>query len=98
MTKTSDIQYRKQNRNDEKELQEFERFNETFEDPEIPEPSEEQLKEFSLGKEIHPEWFKPKKVTITIRIDVDVLNKYKSMGKGYQTRMNADLRKAVGLK
>ena len=98
MIKTTDLQDRKKNKNDEKELQEFERFNETFEDPEIPELSEEQLKEFSLAKKIHPEWFKPKKVTITIRIDVDVLNKYKSMGKGYQTRMNADLRKAAGLK
>lgn len=32
------------------------------------------------------------KQAITIRIDKDVLNWYKSQGKGYQTRMNAVLR------
>ncbi len=31
---------------------------------------------------------KPKKQTITVRIDVGVLQSLKSQGKGYQTRLN----------
>ena len=34
----------------------------------------------------------PKKKQLTIRIDEDVLDFYKSEGEGYQTRMNAVLR------
>ena len=33
----------------------------------------------------------PKK-PVTLRVDADVLNWFKSLGKGYQTRMNAVLR------
>lgn len=33
-----------------------------------------------------------KKDSVTIRLDHDVLNWFKKMGKGYQTRMNAVLR------
>lgn len=32
------------------------------------------------------------KKPVTLRIDADVLNWFKSLGKGYQTRMNAVLR------
>lgn len=77
--------------------QRLEEFEEDFTDPENPPLTEEELKEFVPARELHPEWFKPKKVVITIRVDIDVLDRYKSMGKGYQTRMNADLRKACGL-
>lgn len=35
---------------------------------------------------------KPKKQTITVRIDVGVLQSLKSQGKGYQTRLNHILR------
>ncbi|MEA3440203.1 MAG: BrnA antitoxin family protein [Chloroflexota bacterium] len=34
----------------------------------------------------------PKKEQITIRVDRDVLNWFRSQGKGYQTRINALLR------
>lgn len=38
----------------------------------------------------------PKKA-ISLRVDADVLDKYKAEGPGWQGRMNAALRKAAGL-
>lgn len=38
----------------------------------------------------------PRKV-VSLRLDQDVLEKYRASGKGWQARMNADLRKAAGL-
>ncbi len=38
----------------------------------------------------------PRKV-VSLRLDQDVLEKYRATGKGWQARMNADLRKASGL-
>lgn len=38
-----------------------------------------------------------KKVSTTIRLDPDVVDAYKASGKGWQTKMNNDLRKAAGL-
>lgn len=72
-------------------------FPEDFSDPECPPMAEEQLKQFKPYWQVHPEWYRPKKVAVTIRLDIDVVEKYKSMGKGYQTRINADLRKALNL-
>ena len=46
-------------------------------------------------REAHPEWYKPTKTRISISIDNDVLAILKSGGKGYQTRINSILRKAV---
>ncbi len=37
----------------------------------------------------------PKKATITIRVDADVLGWFKRQGRGYQTRMNQVLRRYV---
>jgi len=34
-----------------------------------------------------------KKTTVTIRLDPDVVESYKSLGTGWQTRINDDLRK-----
>lgn len=39
--------------------------------------------------------YKPKKTTATVRIDADIMAWLKSKGKGYQTRMNKILRKAM---
>ena len=39
----------------------------------------------------------PKKA-ISLRVDADVLDKFKADGPGWQSRMNDALRKAVGLK
>lgn len=63
-------------------------------DDDIPQFSEEQLKQF---KPVNPQLFNitPKKIAICIKIDADVLDKLKKDGPGYQTRINNILRKAV---
>ena len=45
-------------------------------------------------KPAHPEYWKvnPVKVSLSIKIDADVLAWFKSKGKGYQTRINKALR------
>jgi uncharacterized protein (DUF4415 family) len=40
----------------------------------------------------HPEYFKPVKRAVQIRLDADVLAWFKGYGKGYQSRINAALR------
>ena len=37
------------------------------------------------------------KMPVTIRLDPDIVDHYKATGKGWQSRMNDDLRKAAGL-
>lgn len=37
------------------------------------------------------------KIPVTIRLDPDVVDFYRSTGKGWQSRMNDDLRKAAGV-
>ncbi len=39
----------------------------------------------------------PTKVSTTIRLDADVVEHFKRGGRGWQTRVNAALRKVVGL-
>ncbi len=46
-------------------------------------------------KPAHPEFWKPKKVQLTIKIDADVLAAIKATGKGYQTRINNALRQLI---
>ena len=76
-------------------------------DPDSPALTKEQLAEFKplkdanpeLYAQLHPEWYKIKKTGIHIKIDNDVLSWFKAQGKGYQTKMNAVLRKyAFGCK
>jgi len=45
-------------------------------------------------KPAHPEYWKvePVKVSLSIKIDADILAWFKSSGKGYQTRINKALR------
>lgn len=40
-------------------------------------------------------WYKPIKTRITLRLDADVLAWFKKAGRGYQTRINRALRKAM---
>jgi len=40
----------------------------------------------------HPEYFKPRKQAVQIRLDADVLAWFKAYGKGYQSKINAELR------
>ena len=37
-----------------------------------------------------------RKVSITLRLDRDVIERFKSTGRGWQTRINAALKKGVG--
>ena len=38
------------------------------------------------------------KQTVTIRLDADVVEAYRALGRGWQTRLNADLRRVRKLK
>lgn len=65
-----------------------------------PELTDEQMKKFKPWYEVHPNGndiykVSVKKTSISLRIDTDVLMALKEMGKGYQTRINNILRKAV---
>ena len=48
-------------------------------------------------KPAHPEYWKvePVKVSLSIKIDADILAWFKSRGKGYQTRINKALRNVM---
>jgi len=48
-------------------------------------------------KPLHPEYWKvePVKVSLSIKVDADVLEWFKSKGKGYQTRINNALRSVM---
>ena len=76
-----------------KRLEEIKSHPITF-DEDIPEFSDEELKEFVPA---NPEYYRiiPKKTRISIKLDTDVLEALKAQGKGYQTRINAILRAAV---
>ena len=56
----------------------------------IPEWTEEQFKNAVRGK-----FYRPYKTQITAMVDMDVLAWLKSQGAGYQTRMNAILRREM---
>lgn len=60
------------------------RFSATDNRPEIPAPEDE----FFKTTDVHL----PKKQTITIRLDADVLDWLRKQGRGYQTRINKLLR------
>ena len=54
-----------------------------------PVMTEEELKKL---RPRHPEYFKPRKQAVQIRLDADVLAWFKAYGKGYQSKINAELR------
>ena len=60
-------------------------------DKESPKLSKAQLQSFVPS---YPEYFRPKKQQITLKLDADIIAAFKKTGKGYQTRMNAALRQA----
>lgn len=78
-------------------------------DPDAPEATDEQLAQAKPFTEVFPaladtmrknKGGRPKaenpKVPVSLRLDADVLEKFKATGPGWQSRMNAALRKAVG--
>jgi uncharacterized protein (DUF4415 family) len=56
----------------------------------IPEMTEEQWKKAKRGH-----FYRPRKRQITARLDADVLDWLKAQGKGYQSRLNAILRREM---
>jgi len=81
-------------------------------DPESLELTKEELNQARPFKEMFPELAakmeaeiakrgRPKqektKTIITVRLDPEVVDKYRAKGKGWQSQMNQDLRRAVGL-
>ncbi len=60
-----------------------------------PAQTPEELEQYKPWHAHHPEWYKPKKANLHMKIDVDVLEWFRAQGKGYQTRINAVLREHV---
>jgi uncharacterized protein (DUF4415 family) len=56
----------------------------------IPELTDEQWKRAERGR-----FYRPVKRQITARVDADVIDWLKSQGKGYQSRLNAILRREM---
>ncbi len=83
----------------EQEIQELDKIeaNPTEDFPELTEKQLNQLKPWSeVHSKVSPVYnLKIKKENISLRIDSDILNIFKSKGKGYQTRINDVLRKAI---
>ncbi|MDL2407366.1 BrnA antitoxin family protein [Rhizobium calliandrae] len=80
-------------------------------DPDNPELTDEQIASLKPLREVLPDLAasidkeiarrgRPKadvtKTPVTIRLDQDIVDRYKATGKGWQSRMNDDLRKAIG--
>jgi uncharacterized protein (DUF4415 family) len=66
------------------------RPNREIDTSELPEWTEAQWKTAVRGK-----FYRPNKKQITAKVDADVLDWLKSQGKGYQSRMNAILRREM---
>ncbi|WP_367354129.1 BrnA antitoxin family protein [Agrobacterium pusense] len=82
-------------------------------DPDAPEATDEEMAQAKPFGEAFPDLAKsidreiarrgrPKadapKTPVTIRLDPDLVEHYKAMGKGWQSRINSDLRKLSGLR
>jgi uncharacterized protein (DUF4415 family) len=66
------------------------RPNSEIDTSELPEWTDAQWKTAMRGK-----FYRPNKKQITAKVDADVLDWLKSQGKGYQSRMNAILRREM---
>ena len=58
----------------------------------MPALTQEQLARFVPAKLLNRSLYRPVKIPVKINYDADVLEWFRSYGKGYQTRMNAVLR------
>ena len=58
----------------------------------IPPLTQEQLARFVPAKLLNRSLYKPVKIPVKINYDADVLEWFRSFGKGYQTRINIVLR------
>ena len=59
---------------------------------EMPALTQEQLARFLPAKLLNRSLYRPVKVPVKINYDADILEWFRSFGKGYQTKMNAALR------
>lgn len=79
-------------------------------DPDSPEATDEQLAQARPFAEVFPEWAaeiaartagRPKldqpKKAVSLRLDQDVVDGFKAKGPGWQSRINAALRKELGI-
>lgn len=73
-----------------KEIEAAKNYEINYED--APKLSKKELSEFVPA---NPAYYKPKKQQITLKLDADVIEAFKRLGKGYQTKINAALRKAI---
>ena len=46
-------------------------------------------------RDLMEEWYRPRKKPVTLRLDADVIAWFKGSGRGYQTRINRELRKIM---
>jgi uncharacterized protein (DUF4415 family) len=77
-----------------KRIEEIKAFKSTdFSD--IPILTDEQLSQMRPCHLVNRTKWRPQKQTMTMRVDVDVLESLKNSGKGWQTRVNEILRQAV---
>jgi uncharacterized protein (DUF4415 family) len=81
-----------------------------WDDDDLPEWTDDQFDraQFSIGGKVirrargtltrpgRPPTENPKK-QVTLRLDPDVIEKFRATGKGWQSRINAELRKALGI-
>jgi uncharacterized protein (DUF4415 family) len=81
-----------------------------WDDEDLPEWTDDQFAraQFSIGRRViraaqgtltkpgRPPSANPKH-QVTLRLDPDVLEKFRATGKGWQSRINAELRKALGI-
>ena len=58
----------------------------------MPALTQEQLARFVPAKLLNRGIYRPRKVPVKINYDVDVIEWFRSFGKGYQTRINTALR------
>ena len=58
----------------------------------MPAMTQEQLARFVPAKLLNRSLYRPVKIPVKINYDADVLEWFRSFGKGYQTRINAALR------
>ena len=58
----------------------------------MPPLTQEQLARFVPAKLLNRSLYRPVKIAVKINYDADVLEWFRSFGKGYQTRINAVLR------
>jgi uncharacterized protein (DUF4415 family) len=58
----------------------------------MPALTQEQLARFVPAKLLNRSLYKPVKIPVKINYDADILEWFRSFGKGYQTKINAALR------